>query len=69
MAHYEIRNVPDQIARAVVLEAQKRDLSPEQAFVELVAERLGITDIEFEYHTLEDLEVVWPEEAELAERR
>lgn len=66
MISYEIRNIPDRIARALVEVARERDLSPEQAAVELIAERLGISDIEFEYYDLEDLEVAWPEETEVA---
>jgi hypothetical protein len=66
MATYEIRNMPDRIARELVRVAEERDLSPEQAAVELIAERLGITDVEFEYYDLEDLEVAWPEETEAA---
>lgn len=69
MATYEIRNVPEKIARALAREARERDLSPEQAVVELLAERLGITDIAFEYHTLEDLEVVWSEDTEVQRGR
>ncbi len=64
MASYEIRNVPDKISLALERVAAERDLSPDQAALELIAERLGITDIEFEYYSLEDLEIAWPEESE-----
>ena len=67
MADYEIRNMPDRIARELARVAEERDLSPEQAAVELIAERLGITDVAFEYYDLEDLEVAWPEAPELAD--
>ena len=63
MATYEIRNVPEQIARELERVAIERDLSPEQAVLELLAERLGVTDVEFEYYSLEDLEIAWPEES------
>ena len=64
MATYEIRNVPEKISRELERVAAERDLSPDQAALELIAERLGVTDVEFEYYSLEDLEVAWPEEPE-----
>lgn len=49
-----IRNIPDAVEQKLREVARARDLSLDQAALEILAGGLGL-DLEFEYHDLEDL--------------
>jgi plasmid stability protein len=49
-----IRNIPDAVEQKLREVARTRDLSLDQAALEILARGLGL-DLEFEYHDLEDL--------------
>ena len=49
-----IRNIPDAVEQKLREIARTRDLSLDQAALEILARGLGL-DMEFEYHDLEDL--------------
>jgi len=49
-----IRNIPDAVEQKLREIAGTRDLSLDQAALEILARGLGL-DMEFEYHDLEDL--------------
>ncbi len=49
-----IRNIPDAVEERLREVARTRDLSLDQAALEMLTRGLGL-DVEFEYHDLEDL--------------
>ena len=57
-----IRNIPDAVEHKLREVARKRDLSLDQAALEILARGLGL-ELEFEYHDLEDLPWVAEDES------
>lgn len=66
MTDCTIRNMPDAVAERLSEVARLRDLSLDQAALEVIAHALGL-DVEFEYYDLEDLEWAAEEEPSVAE--
>ena len=62
MTNCTIRNIPDAVEQRLRDVARSRDLSLDQAALEMLAHGLGL-ELEFEYHDLEDLP--WVAEDEL----
>lgn len=58
MTNCTIRNIPEPVEERLAREASRRGLSLEQAALEVLAEGLGLGDLEFEYYELELLEQV-----------
>ena len=60
-----IRNIPDIVEARLAEDARSRDLSIDQAALEAIARGLGLESLRFEYHDLDDLEMVAGDWAEV----
>ncbi len=65
MTDCTIRNMPDAVVERLSEVARLRDLSLDQAALEVIAHALGL-DVEFEYYDLEDLDWVAEDEPPVA---